>query len=162
MHQHLLAGLEELMCREVELQRLDRPPVGAGAEREQDGATVLAMGPVAADRSGERDDVGAVATHGCVAHLPQPLHAQWEVLSRELEAWYWRLGRSVDERTAVLDVLRAAFLKHAAIGFDDETCATPAGAMRDLEEWAARIDGGLLSEMRMREILLYRLRGATC
>lgn len=60
----------------------------------------------------------------------------------------------------VCTVMRPIFLKYAADDFDlDVSSVPPDEAVRRLNNWVHTLTSGMLMELAIREIELYRLRG---
>lgn len=94
-----------------------------------------------------------------IIHLPDSKHRQWRTLEPEYYAGLLAAGFSEEEATAGVSKLKEVFLKYpmekrVTLNPDDVK-----GSEAEIEEWVHKLVIGLMYEILMREIELFRLRG---
>lgn len=94
-----------------------------------------------------------------IIHLPDSKHRQWRTLEPEYYAGLLAAGYSEEEATAGVGKLKEVFLKYpmekrVTLNPDDVK-----GSEAEIEGWVHKLVIGLMYEILMREIELYRLRG---
>lgn len=96
---------------------------------------------------------------GNVTQLPKRPVREWLVIEKDLRATLIELGAEPDMITHVCAVLRPLFLKYAADDFHLDAYADPDEAIKGLNRWVHNFTGGLFTQIAIREIELYQLRG---
>jgi hypothetical protein len=94
-----------------------------------------------------------------ITHLPDSKHRQWRDLEPEYYAGLLATGYTEAETAACVARLKEVFLKYdmakrVTLNPDDI-----AGSEAEIEGWLKPLVTGLMYEILMREIELYRLRG---
>lgn len=94
-----------------------------------------------------------------VVQLPDSKHRQWRSLEPEYYAGLLATGYTEAETAACVSRLKGVFLKYdmakrVTLNPDDI-----AGSEAEIEDWLKPLVTGLMHEILMREIELFRLRG---
>lgn len=93
--------------------------------------------------------------------LPEKPVREWLVLEKALRPYLLRYSADSDLTDYVCAAMRPVFLKHAAIEstFVPGASMTPEEAGNALNDWMHALVGGVMLEVAVREVELYKLRG---
>jgi hypothetical protein len=96
-----------------------------------------------------------------VIKLPEKPVREWFILEKGLRATLSGYGADADMTNYVCEALRPVFMKNIASESDFNSTAsmTADEVIKDLNDWVHALTSGLLVELAVREIELYRLRG---
>lgn len=99
---------------------------------------------------------------GNVTKLPDRPVREWLVVEKTLREILAESDADQDMADYVCAAMRPVFLKYAAADSDfvlDMSSVPPDEAVRRLNNWVHNLTNGMLLELAIREIELYRLRG---
>ncbi|MBI3480336.1 MAG: hypothetical protein HY016_08290 [Nitrosomonadales bacterium] len=97
---------------------------------------------------------------GNVTKLPDKPVREWLVIEKVLRADLTELKADQDMINHVCAVLRPIFMEYAAADFVMETPVEPDVLMKALNAWVHALTSGLFTQIALREIELYQLRGS--
>lgn len=92
-----------------------------------------------------------------IAQLPDSFVRQWRVYERQLRAHYSQQGATPDEVDYAASQLMPIYLNAARMDFTSS--AKGDVLVRELNTWVNNQVFGMMCEVAVRDILLYRLRG---